>query len=160
MESEQSKVVINCSLCNEKELQIIKDKDGGMLQCLNCGYMTSDIYDGDKENNESYKKLDDQMKKWAVESNGNIWIPSIVNLPLGILYPIDREGKMNWAFAPIVIIPEEEQKNYPNSDGGNYTQRYNIDKQVYFDVFGKAIQEINTIIKMRKDHLENQKSDA
>ena len=61
MEPEQSKAVINCPLCEVKELQIIKDNDGGMLQCLSCGYMTSDLYEGTKENNDAYQKLDPSL---------------------------------------------------------------------------------------------------
>ena len=121
MEKQQSeRIVTTCPLCGKKELQILEDKyrviDGNPsrnFQCLSCGYSTNDDYKGDIETNEAYKATSETLKQWVKLADGYIWLPSVVNLPVGVLYPHDGGEEMKWAFAPIVEIPEEEQKNYP-----------------------------------------------
>ena len=36
-----------------------------------------------------FKKLSEDMKNWAVEKHNRIWIPTIMTLPIGMLYPIN-----------------------------------------------------------------------
>ena len=51
---------------------------------------------------------------------------------------------MQWAFAPMVDIPEDEQKNYPVENGeGFYKQRYDTDNQKVYDLFIDAMVEMN-----------------
>ena len=103
-------IVSNCFLCGEHSLHVAGTEDAQVMQCINCGYVTSTKYAGTKETNEEFQKLGEDMKKWAKEENGRVWIPSIVTLPVGMLYPIDDDGKMKWSFAPMVEIPEDERK--------------------------------------------------
>ena len=138
------RIVSNCPLCEEKGLHVIGD-EGNMKtqQCINCGFATTDKFVGDRKNNETYQILPDEMKKWSIEKNGKIWIPSIITLPFGSLYPENVDGEMKWAFAEMVYIPEEEQKNYPAPNGSNYTRRYDTENHKIFDMFIEAMNEMN-----------------
>ena len=137
------KIISNCPLCEEKSLHIIEEDGIGTQQCINCGYVSTDKFVGTKEDNEMYKTLPEEMQSWSKEANGRIWIPSMITLPFGTLFPVNIEGEMKWAFAEMVDIPEEEQKNYPDENGGFYKQRYDTDNQKIFDEFLYAMAEMN-----------------
>ena len=138
------RIISNCPLCEEQSLHVIGD-EGTMetQQCINCGYATSTKFVGTKEDNEIYKTLPEEMQSWSKEENNSIWIPSMITLPFGTLYPINVDGEMKWACAEMVDIPEEEQKNYPDEKGGYFKQRYDTDNQKIFDVFLEAMAEMN-----------------
>jgi len=138
-------IISNCPLCEEKSLHAIGDKNAQTQQCINCGYVTAEKFKGTKEDNETYKQLPEEMQSWSKEANGNIWIPSMITLPFGTLYPTNIDGEMKWAFAEMVSIPEEEQKNYPieGDTEGYYTQKYDTDNQKIFDEFILAMAEMN-----------------
>ena len=96
------------------------------------------------------------MKNWAVEKNNRIWIPSIITLPIGMLYPINidnmvnHDTEMKWAFAPMVDISEEEKENFPNENGGFYEKKIDTDNAKIYDEFVLALSEINERIKKTK----------
>jgi Zn ribbon nucleic-acid-binding protein len=138
------RIISNCPLCEEQSLHVIGD-EGTMetQQCINCGYATSTKFVGTKEDNEIYKTLPEEMQSWSKEENNSIWIPSMITLPFGTLYPINVDGEMKWACAEMVDIPEEEQKNYPDEKGGYFKQRYDTDNQKIFGVFLEAMGEMN-----------------
>tara|TARA_Y100000310_G_scaffold124213_1_gene122955 strand:- start:9733 stop:10938 length:1206 start_codon:yes stop_codon:yes gene_type:complete len=160
------KIVLDCPLCDTHELQVMAHKNKKLQQCIACGYSTSDdlkIKGIGKEKNKTYQDLDKHMKRWSKESSGYMWIPSILNLPIGIIYPYeDNENKMVWAFAPLVEIPEADRKNYPREDGsGFYETRYDISKQIFFESFDKALIETNLVmetIKKAEQKKDNNKS--
>mgnify|MGYP000601433611 CR=1 FL=1 len=106
------KVVSNCPLCKEQALHVIEEDGIGTQQCINCGYGTTSRFIGTKEDNETFKTLPEEMQEWSVEDSDRIWIPSMITLPFGTLYPVNIDGEMKWGFAEMVDIPEEEQKNY------------------------------------------------
>ena len=82
-------IVSNCFLCGEHSLHVAGTEDAQVMQCINCGYTTTSKYIGTKKENEEFQKLGEDMKNWAVEKNNRIWIPSIITLPVGMLYPIN-----------------------------------------------------------------------
>ena len=82
-----SELISNCPLCEEHGLHVIGEDETQKMQCLNCGYVSTVKFIGDKETNEEYKLLTEDMKSWAIEKNNRIWIPTIMTLPVGILYP-------------------------------------------------------------------------
>ena len=88
-------LVGNCFLCEEKALHIAGTEEAQIMQCINCGYVTSTKFLGPKKENEEYKKLPDDMKKWSKWENNRTWIPSIITLPIGMLYPIDVDNMVN-----------------------------------------------------------------
>ena len=140
-------LISNCFLCDEKALHVAGTEEAQVMQCISCGYVTSTKYIGNKETNEEFKKLGEDMKKWAVENNGKIWIPSVIALPVGMLYPIDIKGKMKWAFAPMVKIPEDKRKDYPNETGGFYDKKIDVDNPRIYDKFISGISYINQKMK-------------
>ena len=138
------KIISTCPLCKEHSLHVIEEDNIGTQQCINCGYATTSKFIGTKEDNEMYKTLPEEMQSWSKEANGRVWIPSMITLPFGTLYPTNIEGKMKWGYAEMVDIPEEEQKNYPREDGnGFHTKKYDTDNHKIFDKFLYAITEMN-----------------
>ena len=117
-------IISNCPLCEENSLHIVGEEGNMETQhCINCGYATSDKFKGTKKDNEMYKTLPKEMQSWSKEANGKVWIPSMITLPFGTLYPINttdynkdaanhgiglEETTMKWAFAEMIDIPEEE----------------------------------------------------
>ena len=165
-----NKLISNCPLCEERALHVLSDDDKQVdnQQCINCGYVTSHLFklDGNKkEDIEKYNSLTDDMRRWSKAANDRIWIPTIMTLPFGMLYPTDvevvneedskkigirvTENVMKWAFALMVDIPEEEQKNYPIPEQKDkfYTQKYDTDNRKMFDEFLYALSELNEKIK-------------
>ena len=140
-------LISNCFLCDEKSLHVAGTEEAQVMQCINCGYVTSTKYTGTKETNEEFQKLGEDMKNWAVESNGKIWIPSIITLPVGMLYPINDENKMKWSFAPMVEIPEDERKNFPNEQGGFYERKIDTDNPRIYDEFIIGMSYVNELMK-------------
>ena len=147
-------LISNCFLCGEKSLHVAGTEEAQVMQCINCGYTTSTKFTGTKETNEEFQKLGKDMKSWAVESNGKIWIPSIITLPIGMLYPLnlkvqneDEDKVLKWAFAPMVEIPEDDRKDFPNENGGFYDKKIDTDNAKIFDIFLEAMNHLNNLIK-------------
>jgi len=137
----------NCPLCGQHSLHVAGTEDAQVMQCINCGYTTTTKYIGTKETNEEFQKLSKDMKNWAIENKNRVWIPSIITLPIGMLYPIDNEDKMKWAFAPMVEIPEEERKNFPNQQGGFYEKKIDTDNPRIYDEFINGLSFANETMK-------------
>jgi len=143
-------LISNCFLCEEHSLHVAGTEEAQVMQCINCGYTTSTKFSGTKETNEEFQKLGEDMKNWAVESNGKIWIPSVITLPIGMLYPVnDDNGEMKWNFALMVEISEEERKKYPNPNvpGKFYEKRIDTDNPKVYDEFIEGMSYINTLLK-------------
>ena len=143
-------MISNCPLCSEHSLHILGEEESQMMQCLNCVYTSTTKFIGDKETNEEYNKLTDDMKNWSKEFNGRIWIPTMMTLPVGMLYPQDdKDGNMKWYFSEMVDIPEEEQKNYPvpGDTEQYYERRYDIDNAKEYDEFFEGMVELNSRLK-------------
>ena len=139
------KLISNCHLCEEHSLHVIEQDGIGTQQCISCGYATTNKFIGTKEDNEMYKTLPEEMQSWSKEQDGRIWIPSMMTLPFGTLYPINVDGEMKWGFAEMVDIPEEEQENYPveGDEEGYYTQMYDTENAKIYDEFIYAMAEMN-----------------
>ena len=144
--NDQMKITINCPLCEMKECQVIDAPAQKMMQCLNCGYSTSDNLFLPKEENKNYKDLDDKMKSWSKEADGYIWIPTILQLSSGILYPIEIDNEMKWAYSKIVELDEDEQKKYPvpGKENEYYKTKYDTDNEKYFDNFALGILSLGS----------------
>ena len=144
-------LISNCFICGEKALHVAGTEESQVMQCINCGYTTSTKFTGTKETNEEFQKLGKDMKNWAVEKNGKIWIPSIITLPIGMLYPVNIKKEMKWAFAPMVEIPEEERKNFPNPSvpGKFYDKKIDTDNAIVYDLFIEGMTTINEMLKQK-----------
>tara|TARA_X000001382_G_scaffold127487_1_gene115435 strand:- start:145 stop:606 length:462 start_codon:yes stop_codon:yes gene_type:complete len=147
-------LISNCFLCEERALHVAGTEEAQVMQCINCGYTTTSKFTGTKETNEEFQKLGEDMKNWAIEKNDKIWIPSIITLPIGMLYPINNKSKeLKWAFAPMVEIPEEERKKYPNPSvpGKFYDKKIDTDNAVIYDLFLEGMTKVNELLKQRVD---------
>ena len=156
MNNSSFKVVFDCPLCDAHELQVQESDKNTVKQCLNCGFSTGEHLKGTVKENEDFLSMDSSITKWAKEADGYIWLPAILNTPLGIIYPIDAKppvSSMHWAFAPVINIPEDEQKDYPipNQEGKYYTTKYDIDNEVYFDNFATCILALENVNNMKKE---------
>ena len=92
----ENNIVGDCPLCKEHSLHILGEGKHQTQQCINCGYVTSEKFklnDVKKEDSEEYKKLTDDMKEWSMVANNHIWIPTIMTLPFGMLYPFNEKPK-------------------------------------------------------------------
>ena len=138
------KIISNCPLCEEHSLHLSNDKELSFMQCVNCGYVSSDNFLGTREDNEEYKKLDELLQKWVKETEGRLWIPIQMTLPFGMIYPALVDNEMKWVFAEMIEIPEEEQKNYPipNQEGKFYTQKYETENPKMYDKYAFALQAV------------------
>ena len=143
-------IISNCPLCEERALHVAGTEEAQVMQCINCGYTTSTKFTGKKETNEEFQKLGEDMKNWSIEKQGKIWIPSIITLPIGMLYPTnDEDGKMKWNFAPMVEITEEERREFPNPNGGYYEKRIDTDNPIIYDKFIEGMTYINDLLKQK-----------
>ena len=153
-------LISNCFLCGEKSLHVAGTEEAQVMQCINCGYTTLTKFKGIKADNEAFQKLGEDMKNWAKEENGHIWIPSIITLPIGMLYPINKtivdgvgevgdgvKKELKWAFAPMVEIPEEERENFPNEQGGFYDKKIDTDNAVIYNLFLEGMNKISQLLK-------------
>ena len=145
---DDERVVLNCPLCGKHTLNVFK-KENEMMQCLSCGYSTNSQYKykEDKTDNEYYSGLDPSMKRWSLEANDFIWLPSILTFDAGMLYPIDVKNEMKWSFAPMVEIPEDERKNFPNEQGGFYERKIDTDNPKIYDEFILGMSYLNDLMK-------------
>ena len=146
-------IISNCFICGEKSLHVAGKEDAQVMQCINCGYTTSTKFRGIKSDNDEFKKLGEDMKNWAKEENGYIWIPTVMALPIGMLYPINVKKKMKWAFAPMIEIPEEDRKNFPNpsSPGKFYDKKVDTENSIIYDLFLDGISYVNKLLKEKVD---------
>jgi len=142
-------LISNCFLCGEKALHVAGTEEAQVMQCINCGYTTSTKFTGKKETNEHFQKLGEDMKNWAIEKNGKIWIPSIITLPIGMLYPINVKKELKWSFASMVEIPEEDRKDFPNPQGGFYDKKVDTDNGKLYNTFIEGMSVVNELLKQK-----------
>ena len=142
-------LISNCFLCGEKALHVAGTEEAQVMQCINCGYTTSTKFTGTKETNEHFQKLGEDMKNWAIEKNGKIWIPSIITLPIGMLYPINVKKELKWSFASMVEIPEEDRKDFPNPQGGFYDKKVDTDNGKLYNTFIEGMSVVNELLKQK-----------
>ena len=159
------KIVSNCPLCEEHALHVLGEDELQTQQCIHCGYVTSDKLKLDgilKEDSSEYKKLTDEMKEWSTVKNDRMWLPTMMVLPFGMLYPMnDENGELQWAFSEMIDIPEEEQKNFPREDGnGFYKTKMDTDNAKIYDLFYKGLSELNQKMKEKSNKKNESKENS
>ena len=146
-------IISDCPLCEAHGLHVVGEREDQILQCLNCGYVSSGKFVCDNmKDNDLYKELPQDMRGWAKETEGRFWIPTMITLPFGMLYPLnDKDNNMIWALAKLADISEEEKEQYPKEDGnGFYDKRFDTENVEEYDVFLEAMAEVNKIAKEAK----------
>ena len=148
---DKDKPISNCPLCEQHSLHLIGEKESQLMQCIWCGYVSSPKFVGKKEDNEEYKKLTDDMKNWSKEALDRIWIPSIITLPDGMIYPDDDGDTMKWKLAEMKSIPIKEQKNYPIEGQKDkfYDKKYDTDNPIVYDNFYEVMSVVNERAKKK-----------
>ena len=156
-------IVIECPLCGERGLHVLGTRASEETrQCLSCGYVTAPKFKCENpEENEEYNRLTPDMQKWSKHEDGFVWIPTLMTLPFGLLYPFnDENDEMKWGFASMVKISEEEKENFPREDGnGFYTERYATDNPTIFEDFTLGMAYVNEAVKKLKEW-EAEKTDG
>jgi len=145
---ENQNLVLNCVLCEQHSLHIMGEGETQTQQCIHCGYVTSERFKlngKSKEDNEQYKKLPKDMQQWVVEKNDRIWIPTMLTLPTGMLYPTkDKDKGLVWSFAKMITISEDERKNYPveGFEDKFYEQMFDTENSKIYDTFFEAMLQV------------------
>ena len=141
-------VIADCSLCEAHSLHIIGEGHLETQQCINCGYSSAEKLKGFQDDtNEAYKNLTEDMQRWSKYANGRVWIPTVMALPFGMLYPKNINEEMKWCWADMVDIPKGEQKNYPDEQGGFYEKRMAMDDEKVLEHFLEGMVYINEMSK-------------
>ena len=151
-------IVSNCPLCEEKSLHIIGENELQSQQCINCGYVSAEKFKLNglkKEENKEYINLTEDMKSWSKIKNKRIWIPTIMTLPVGMLYPantdnlVNHKTEMKWYFAEMIEIPEDDRKNYPVEGQKDkfYERRIDTENALVYETFLEGMVEINKRMK-------------
>ena len=160
-------IISGCPICGEHSLHILgQGEKHETEQCINCGYVTSEkfkINGKKKELHKEFKKLTSDMKKWAKVENDKIWIPTLMTLPIGMIYPqdvdnmVDHKSEMKWLFAEMITISEEDKEKYPveDQDGKFYERRVDTDNAEIYDSFLEAMNYVNE--KMKAESKPNEK---
>ena len=103
------KIISDCPLCDAHGLHVIGEKGMQIMQCLNCGYVSSDKYklkdNQSIDDNDEYKKLPESMKQLSVLKENKIWMPTVMTLPVGMIYPKQDNDQLKWHLALMVDIP-------------------------------------------------------
>ena len=142
------KITSNCPLCGEHSLHVIGTGGQETMQCIHCGFASADKFKGNKdENNQGYMTLTDEMKEWSVHENGRVWIPTVIALPFGMLYPKNIDDEMKWCWADMVDIPKDEQKNYPDEVCGFYERKIDVDNEKELEHFLEGMVHVNEMSK-------------
>ena len=144
-------------MCEEHSLHIVGEEEMKTMQCINCGYASSDKFIGKPEENKAYKDLTDEMKSWVKITDDRFWIPSIITLPFGMLYPFGDKEKMKWAYAKMIDIPKDKQKDYPDRNGGFFERMYDTENAKIYDEFLYAIAEVNEDAKKLQEQPQSLK---
>jgi uncharacterized metal-binding protein (TIGR02443 family) len=151
-------IISNCPLCKKHSLHIIGENDTEIMQCINCGYVSTSKLVGENTK-EEFEKLTDDMKKWSKKTDDRLWIPTVMTLPIGMLYPIDitvpndEEDKvMKWAFASMVEISEDDREEYPDGNGGYYERKIDTDNPTIYDEFIEGMSVVNELMKQKNSN--------
>ena len=156
------KIISNCPLCEEHSLHIIGENEAETQQCISCGYVTSSKLKLNKktiEENEQWKALTDDMRKWSKVENDRMWLPTMMVLPFGMLHPENIDGEMKWCFSKMVTISEEERKKYPKPKGGFHDRRIDTDNPKIYDLFIEALSDVNKKMKELKNKVKGEKTE-
>jgi Zn ribbon nucleic-acid-binding protein len=148
------KITSNCPLCEQHSLHVIGIDNQETMQCIYCGFASADKFKGEKnDTNEGYKILTDEQKEWSVHENGRVWIPTVMAMPFGMLYPknidnnVTHKQEMRWCWAEMVTIQEEDRKNYPDDNGGFYEKRVDVENERILEHFLEGMHHINEMSK-------------
>jgi len=155
MNKDVNKILTNCPLCEEHTLHIVGIDETRTMQCIHCGYASSTKFElasdnEPREDNVAWTQLTDEMKKWSTVADSRVWIPSIITLPFGMIYPFTGEDDtMKWGLAELVAISKKEQQSHPieNQPGKFYETKMDTDNAKIYSEFYEALVVVNEKMK-------------
>jgi Zn ribbon nucleic-acid-binding protein len=141
------KMTIKCNICSHRMLHIYTENNFTTRQCTNCGYSSNDKLKGKMEDNEFWNNMSDFIKKYSKEDDNHIWIPTLLTLPFGSLYPIEENNKLKWAYAKLVDVSEEEKDNFKKEDGSYFTKKLDTDNPETFSKYSEGMVHIRNSLQ-------------
>jgi len=159
VEKDSLPIVSNCPLCEAHGCHVMGEADACIMQCLNCGYTSTPMYFGTKKGCKAFQSLPDDIKEWSIENDNKIWLPVQITLPIGMLCPSKVDDKMRWTFFEMVDITEEEKEKYPDSKGGFYKRRYDMENPKLYDTFLEGMAELNQRLKNEVENVDEKMVD-
>tara|TARA_Y100000361_G_C11152742_1_gene342169 strand:+ start:1322 stop:1831 length:510 start_codon:yes stop_codon:yes gene_type:complete len=131
--------------------------------CMKTGYMSnSNLKIGSSHLDEELNKYPELVRavQHFDDERDIVWIPTFINVPTkGMVFPEGNLEAWGWSYAPIVEIPEDEQKKYPipNKEGEFYTSKLDIEncKRYAKNEFDKALIDMGVLSKDFKGSLIN-----
>ena len=145
------KMTIKCNICSHRMLHIYTENNFTTRQCTNCGYSSNDKLKGEMEDNEFWNTMSDFIKKYSKEDDGQIWIPTLLTLPFGSLYPIEENDKLKWAYAKLVDVGEEEKDDFKKEEGSYFTKKLDTDNPETFNKYSEGMVHIRNSLQ---EHLD------
>tara|TARA_Y100001972_G_scaffold117628_1_gene156854 strand:+ start:73 stop:480 length:408 start_codon:yes stop_codon:yes gene_type:complete len=127
------------------------ENDFTTRQCSNCGYSSNDKLKGKKEDNEFWNSMSDFIKKYSKEDAGLIWIPTLLTLPFGSLYPIEENDRMMWAYAKLIDVSDDEKEKFKKEDGGYFTKKLDTDNPKTFSTYAEGMVHIRNSLQEQLD---------
>jgi len=119
----------------KKESVIVELSEDGIESriCMDTGYTTQTKYKiGDDKVISEYEESTSQLirdLKFEDKELGQYWYLTTVMFTSGMIYPEGSKDDWEWVYAPIINIPDDEQKQYPvpGKPGEYYETRLGVD---------------------------------
>ena len=147
---------VTCPVCGNNTA--LEESDSWM--CATCGYMTTALYRKGSPALRNVLSTSPQLiidKQFFDEERSLVWIPTVIQMPAGMIYPEEQDdGELIWRHAKVIQIPEKEQSAFPVPGQENkfYDSRLDVDNADKFDRFYDALISIGAVIRI--DELENE----
>jgi len=129
------------------------------LLCMESGFTSYKKLEEGSEFQKKYEEhLTDLMRSCKVIDDDNLaWYPIFMQLPGGMLYSEGiSKNDWKWKVARVVLLNEEEQKEYPiiGKEGEYHTSRLDVDNAITYDNnnFQQALDELYNIVRETYTH--------
>ena len=100
-------------------------------QCMGCGFISNSLMIKDSEFYKEQSEILPELYKdlFFEDEDGQIWMPSTVNLPtMGMIFA-NGTSKDDWYWSAVLSVPvtEEVKEKYKKKDGTYYEHRMDMD---------------------------------
>ena len=149
---------VTCPICSMNTA--LEEGEGSFLSwmCVNCGYTSSALYRKGSPALRNILNTSPQLirdRQVFDNERSIVWIPTIIQMKTGMIYPEEKNNVLVWRHAKVVEIPKEEQQSYPvpGKEGHFYDSRLDTENAKSFDSFYEALKSLGAIITVPE--LEN-----
>ncbi len=149
---------VKCPICSKNTALEEKESSTISWMCVSCGYTTTTLYRKGSPALRYVLSTSPQLirdKQFFDEERSIVWIPAVIRMKTGIVYPEMVDEDLVWFHAAVIEIPEEEQQAYPvpGQEGKFYDSRLAVENAKKFDRFYDALKSIGAILTIPE--LEN-----